>query len=405
MRVGVFIPQVSPQAGGAYTFQESIIEELEKLSRDHEFYIFHYGENNERMNSKVIYIRIDTPPQTGLLSGLIKRIKLKLLRKLKIKIFKNKKALLTSLASTADKFNIELMWFLTPAFEDVSIPYIYTVWDLQHRLQPFFPEVSVTGSTWDSRDQLFSKVLPRATYILTGTDEGKREIMKFYNIDSERIKVLPLPTPSYCFKSSNIYTSDFNNDKPFLFYPAQFWPHKNHIGLLFALKILKEKYSLYFNLVLTGSDKGNLGYIERIIHELDLANDVNIYGFVDFYEIIKLYRSAFALVFPSFFGPDNIPPLEAFVLDCPVIAADVPGARDQLEDAALLVDARNEEEIALAVKKLYENPELRKELILKGKKRALKWTSENYTMSILELIDQFSKYRRCWSNSEKYYHL
>lgn len=71
MRVGVFIPQVSPQAGGAYTFQESIIEELEKLSRDHEFYIFHYGENNERMNSNVKYIRIDTPPQTGLLSGLI----------------------------------------------------------------------------------------------------------------------------------------------------------------------------------------------------------------------------------------------------------------------------------------------------------------------------------------------
>ncbi len=403
MRVGVYIPQSSPYAGGSYSFQESILEELEKYNSNHEIYVFHYNEKKEIRISNLKYIQMIQPAKLSL----IQRIILKLFKLLKITKWRNKskKDLVTSLSSAVDIYNIELMWFLTPAFEDVSIPYIYTVWDLQHRLQPFFPEVSVTGWTWDGREELYSKVLPRATYILTGTEEGKREIMRFYNIDSERIKVLPLPTPSYCFKSSNNFISDFNNDKPFLFYPAQFWPHKNHIGLLFALKILKEKYSLYFNLVLTGSDKGNLGYIESIIHELGLANAVNIYGFVDFDEIIKLYRSAFALVFPSFFGPDNLPPLEAFTLGCPVIAADVPGARDQLGDAALLVDARNEEEIAMAVKKLYENPKFRKELILKGKKRALKWTSENYIMSIQELIDQFSKYRRCWSNKEKYLHL
>jgi glycosyltransferase involved in cell wall biosynthesis len=43
------------------------------------------------------------------------------------------------------------------------------------------------------------------------------------------------------------------------------------------------------------------------------------------------------LRYPSFFGAENLPPLEAFALGCPVIAADMPGAREQLGDAAILV--------------------------------------------------------------------
>ena len=406
MKVGVFIPQFSPQAGGAYSFQESIIDELERFSSNHEIYVFHYNEEKEIKNSNIRYIQlITTPPKPGL----TKRIRLKLLKKLKIskKNAESEECILTSLSSAADEFNIELMWFLTPAFEDVNVPYIYTVWDLQHRLQPFFPEVSMTGWTWAEREQLYSKVLPRATYILTGTEEGKREIMRFYNIDSERIRVLPLPTPSFCFKitNSNNNISDFNNCKPFLFYPAQFWPHKNHIGLLYSLKILKEKYHLHFNLVLTGSDKGNLDYIKNMINELDLVDNVKILGFVDSDELIKIYKSAFALVFPSFFGPDNLPPLEAFAFGCPVIASNVSGANDQLGSAAFLVDMKNEEEIAMAIKTLFDNKTIREELITKGRERALKWKSADYVSSINNILNEFGKYRRCWSNTEKYHHL
>lgn len=405
MKVGVFIPQFSPQAGGAFSFQESIIEELERFNGNHEIYVFHYSEKKEINNSKLRYIQIHITPKPGL----IKRIRLKLLRTLKIpkRRAESEEGVLTSLSSAVDKFNIELMWFLTPAFENVNIPYIYTVWDLQHRLQPFFPEVSISGWTWSEREQLYSKVLPRAAYILTGTEEGRREIIQFYNIDSERIRVLPLPTPSFCFKvdDCNNIVSNFDSGIPFLFYPAQFWPHKNHICLLYSLKLLKEKYELHFNIILTGSDKGNLEYVKKMINELNLEDSVKIYGFVHFDELVRLYRSALALVFPSFFGPDNLPPLEAFALGCPVIASNVPGACDQLGDAAFLVDMRNEEDIAIAVKTLFDNKKVREEMIARGRKRALRWTATDYVKSINDIFNEFSKYRRCWSSSTKYIHL
>jgi len=401
MKVGVFIPQFSPQAGGAYSFQGSIIDELERFKSNHEIFVFHYGEKKEIIKSNLRYIRI-APPQKP---GFKKKVRKKLWKLLKRP--NCEESVPTSLSTAADTFNIELMWFLTPAFENVSIPYIYTVWDLQHRLQPFFPEVSITGWTWDEREQLYSKVLPRATYILTGTEEGKLEIMRFYNIDSERIHVLPLPTPSFCFNINNCndIKSNFDSGMPFLFYPAQFWPHKNHIGLLYSLKILKEKYGLYFNLILTGSDKGNLEYIKYMINELDLEDNVKILGFVNLYELIRLYQSAFALVFPSFFGPDNLPPLEAFAFGCPVIASNVSGANDQLGSAAFLVDMKNEEEIAMAIKTLFDNKTIREELITKGRERALKWKSADYVSSINNILNEFGKYRRCWSNTEKYHHL
>ena len=87
-------------------------------------------------------------------------------------------------------------------------------------------------------------------------------------------------------------------------------------------------------------------------------------------ELIALYKDAFALIFLSFFGPDNLPPLEAFGLGCPVIASNVSGSQEQLSDYAILVDPHNENQVAHAIKTLYEKPEIRKDLIKRGYERA-----------------------------------
>ena len=52
----------------------------------------------------------------------------------------------------------------------------------------------------------------------------------------------------------------------------------------------------------------------------------------------SLYKESIALVMPSYFGPTNIPPLEAFNLGVPVLYSDLPGLKDQVGDAALLLD-------------------------------------------------------------------
>ena len=108
------------------------------------------------------------------------------------------------------------------------------------------------------------------------------------------------------------------------------------------------------------------------------------------------------MVFASFFGPDNIPPLEAFALNCPVIAAQVSGSQYQLAGAAILFDPKSEQDLADKIKKLYSNLNLKTDLIIKGKEKALKWTANEYLQDVIKIIDEFEPIRRCWSNKQVY---
>jgi glycosyltransferase involved in cell wall biosynthesis len=286
-------------------------------------------------------------------------------------------------------------------FVETDIPYIFTILDLQHRLQPWFPEVS-SGGEWASREMHFEKAIRRASTVIVGTEAGKNEVTAFYRISAERIKLIPHPTPSFALIASKDglegVLSKYGIPGGYLLFPAQFWPHKNHVGLLLAVKLLREKYELRFPVVFVGSDPGNRQHVQEVTEELGLSSQVHFLGFVPQEDIVGLYCNAFALIYPTFFGPENLPPLEAFALGCPVIASNVAGAQEQLGDAALLVDPRKEEQIAMAIKRIYDDPALRQTLLELGLKRARQWTGEDYVRSVLAIIDDFEPVRRCWGN-------
>jgi glycosyltransferase involved in cell wall biosynthesis len=128
-----------------------------------------------------------------------------------------------------------------------------------------------------------------------------------------------------------------------------------------------------------------------MIRELGLGSQVHVIGFVPVADLVALYRNAAALIYVSLFGPDNLPPLEAMALGCPVIAADV--AAEQLGDAALLVDATRPEAIADAVKAL---PGARDRLIASGHKRARRFTGDDFVRGVFAQIEELVPYLRCW---------
>ena len=385
MKIGIYIGDSNPEIGGGFSFESTILNALLETKSNHEFYLFSSQKIDIPLKSNIFSIPLyekSNPLQSAYLK--------------KFAIIHNFN-LINRMKKLIQKYNIEIIWFITPEHIPVKIPYITTLWDLAHRVAPFFPEVSVTGWRWEDRENHYLNALPKAAYILTGTSVGKEEIIQFYNIRDERIRVIPFPVPTFALPENVLQTgatTNFNIDKQYLFYPAQFWPHKNHVGLLLALKILYEKYSLDFDLIFTGSDKGNLKYIKKETEELGLSKKVHFLGFVSTDLLINLYKNAFAMVFPTFFGPDNLPPLEAFSLGCPVIASRVEGAEEQLGDAALLFDPKNEEEIAFLVNKLYNDLNLRETLIKSGE----------LGMDIISIIDEFKSYRRCWSKEEVYIH-
>jgi glycosyltransferase involved in cell wall biosynthesis len=266
---------------------------------------------------------------------------------------------------------------------------VTTIWDLQHRLQPFFPEVSQSGE-WEAREQLFTTATRKASLCIVGTNRGKSELQQFYGIDDSRILVNPFPCPQAEAPILDEATEQSRQPPAgtlgaYLLYPAQFWSHKNHIGALYALRELANR-TINLRLVLTGSDKGALASVNTLAKQLGVSDLVVNLGFVSREALAELYRGCFALLFPSYFGPDNIPPLEAMSYRAPVIVADVLGAREQYGDSALYFDPTDYTSMADAVQMLVEVPDLRAKLVLRGSELVSRLTPSIYVDNVEKAI-------------------
>lgn len=391
MRVGVFLEDFSPDVGGGFTIQEDIFRALVEHIDDtqHSFVIF--CRRPEGLESFLTNPRLTAVAFPGTLS---KRVIARAESGLSA-LFENRKRQ-SRLEQLCREAGVEFMWFVGAEAVQIDLPYMAIVWDLQHRLQPWFPEVSANG-TWRHREHFYSEFLRRATMIIAGNDAGRAEIERFYQATSDRIKILPHPTPAFALNSERTdpvaALKRYELKENYVFYPAQFWSHKNHVNLLLALAELKRN-GLDLPVVFVGSDKGNADYVRNFAAQLQL--DVKFLGFVPVEDLIALYRGAFALGYVTFFGPENLPPLEAFALGCPVVASDVSGAREQLGDAALLVNPRDPSHIAAALKSLHDDPQLRQSLIEKGRARAERWTAHDFVQSVFSALDEFESVRRCW---------
>jgi len=400
LKIGIYSGEWRPGSGGGFTFQHELVNEITKANSRHDIFIIG-GRRGELSPGGARYISL-ADYRGNLLPRLVNKAV-----KIATRGFADKKLFEAALDRALKKNNIELVWFVSTAAAKVTVPYIVTVWDLAHRVHPYFPEVSVTGWSWDTRENHYRALLPRAAGIITGTQAGKEEIIKYYQVPDHLVKVVPFPTPSFVLPANDQLTTankELKLPERYLFYPAQFWPHKNHVNLLLAMKILSDKYGMDLKLVLTGADRGNLDYVRKKIMELNIDDRVIILGFVDKDVLTGLYRNAFALVFPTFLGPDNLPPLEAFALGCPVVASEVSGAQEQLGDAAILFDPKNPEDIAHKIKTLYYDPAKREHLIRKGRLRAESWTMRDYVNRVLTFVDEFEPVRRCWSPEKVYIH-
>jgi glycosyltransferase involved in cell wall biosynthesis len=188
-----------------------------------------------------------------------------------------------------------------------------------------------------------------------------------------------------------------STQRRFLFYPAQFWPHKNHVNLILGFAQAVRQHGVDLDLVLCGADKGNRQHLERCIATERMQDRVHIIGFVSRDELVSLYRNAEALTYLSWGGPENLPPLEAFALGCPVIAARIQGADEQLGDAALLVDPAEPAQIAQAIAQLHESPELRAELVRRGLLRAERCSGDDYVRGVFVFLNRFESIARCWA--------
>jgi glycosyltransferase involved in cell wall biosynthesis len=146
-----------------------------------------------------------------------------------------------------------------------------------------------------------------------------------------------------------------------------------------------------------GADKGAKEHMMREANALGVGHRVHTPGFVEQSRLVSLYQHADALLYPSLFGPDNLPPLEAMALGCPVVAARVSGADEQIGKAAVLVDPFDIDAYAEAIRRLRDEPYWRDALVEMGRERARRWTTSQYVLEVLGLIQsRIAPMRALW---------
>ncbi|MEA3420937.1 MAG: glycosyltransferase family 1 protein [Acidobacteriota bacterium] len=303
-------------------------------------------------------------------------------------------------------YGIDLIYFVTPsgyALYTDKYNYIFTVWDLCHRDFMEFPEVR-ENRTFESREAVYQHALTKAVAVIIDSELGKENVIRRYRVDPERVEILPFSPAPETRLDDDAYQAGFVDIKQkyqingdYIYYPAQFWAHKNHVYILKAIALLKEEHDTELYAVFSGSDKDNLNHVLAVAESLEIKHLVKYVGFVPNEEIPYLYKQSLALVMPTYFGPTNLPPLEAFQLGVPVIYSDLPGLREQVGDAALLVDLSNPQSLVNHLLSLLHQPELRKNLIEKGRHQLLQHTDEERWAILESIFDRFSVKLSCWS--------
>jgi glycosyltransferase involved in cell wall biosynthesis len=288
----------------------------------------------------------------------------------------------------------------TPLSFEAGVPYIMAIHDLQHLLQPEFPEVSANGE-WQMREYVFRNGARFATMLLADSQVGKEDILNAYGsygVKEDQVKVLPFLPPPYLERTvspeerARVRTL-YNLPERYLFYPAQFWPHKNHLRIVQALGILKHLHNLEIPVIFSGS-RNNLirekTYQELVTtaREQRIEFLIRYVGYLPAGDMSALYSEAAALVMPTFFGPTNIPVLEAWALGCPVITSNIRGIREQVGDAAALVDPRSSDSIAEGIYKIWTDREYRQTLITRGRIRLDSYTFNDYQRILGDILQE-----------------
>ncbi len=386
IKIGLLL-DAAPRDGGTFQYSISMLKAFEHLSLKG-FEIVVLSTNSEwielisNTNLESVYVK----------KNIFFRLFLKLIDKLNFSLEFEKKILLliNPLARKVKKLKCNLWVF--PAADvwsyKLNVKSLVTIYDLMHRYEKRFPEVFDNG-IYEWREKHYKLIAKNSLAILVDSDVGKQHVVDSYKIDNNKIYTLPYVAPIHILQNLNLenFEKKYPNLNNFIFYPAQYWLHKNHTNLLYAISKLKNKYQDLVVVFVGSTFYNGFKNVEKLIIKLNLRDNVILLDYVPQSEIPIFYKKARCLIMPTYFGPTNIPPLEANALGCPVGISDIYGMREQLGESALYFNPNSIDEIANTIEKLWTDEELCRNLSNLGKNRSKLNNQANFNNTINNIIN------------------
>jgi len=381
IKLGIFCPE--PFLGGEMVYINSIIEVCSEINNIVEIVLFTNQEFScscNRNNISVIIYRPEYPRYSHNSVDRIKKCILHLLEKSKF----------INLARKRLPVDVLIFPYMSYDLLRIKNPYIINPQDLRHKHSASKLTLRSKLSAMAS-DILYRRVMMRASSVVVDSDYNKQDLIKYYNVPEGKMKIIHSLPDITALKSLKEFKQQgrinkYNISDEYIYYPAHLIEAKNHLNLLDALRIIKEKHGEVIPLILSGGKQTLLSRIQE--RAKDYGISVRYLGYIDYTDVILILKKAKALVFASLFDPYALPIWEAFYLGVPVVSSNVCGLPEQVGNAGLLFDPNNINDMAEKIYRIWIDENMRKELVKRGYDRIKNLTLENYAKQWERVIEE-----------------
>ncbi len=379
MRIGInTLVAIPSEIGGAQTYLRKLIEDLAKIDKLNEYFLFvapwnkHLFQVRQKNFQQII---CNIPREFLTIRVLYEQTILPILA------WRNKIDVLHSPASVSP--------FI------LSCPSVLTIHDVTAFM---FPELTppIFRYYWDITFKMSARV---AHLIITVSHSAKKDLVKFLGISEEKIEVIYHGSePETAHLKNKSYLGPAENkgesDAPYILWVGRMYHHKNLTRLLYAYnKLIKTYQGIKHRLVLCGMKGWGYPSFAKTMEDLNLQDKVIFKGYVPDDELKLMYSNASLFAFPSLAEGFGFPILEAMSCGTPVVTSNCGAMAEIAEDAALLVDPYDVDEIAEAMYRVLTDENLRKDLIKKGLERASQFSWERTARETLAVYKKACKKR------------
>jgi len=272
---------------------------------------------------------------------------------------------------------------------------VVTIHDLAFNKFPEYFEKSVR-----LRSQYFTRhAVLKAEKIIAISESTKKDIIEHYNIDAEKIEVIyhgvePVFKSGIDKQRTEDVCSKYGINSLFVLFVGVLQPRKNISQLVSAFKQVLKSGHENMQLVIAG---GKGWMYDQIFNDAKLSGISEKIVFTDYtskQDVICLLNAAKVFVLPSLYEGFGLPILEAMACGTPVIASNVSSMQEIVQDAGILIDPYNQQEITQAILDILNNQNLADELTTKGLKLAESFTWEKTAKKTLDLYLSMLKNRK-----------
>ncbi|ABK62543.1 glycosyltransferase family 4 protein [Clostridium novyi] len=224
--------------------------------------------------------------------------------------------------------------------------------------------------------------------IITVSEYSKKDILKFFPIDPDKIFVTPLAADSiYKPLDKNMCKSllkeKYNITNPFVLYLGGFSARKNVPSLINSFLKVHSSLNDDYNLVIAGARKDLGEYLNKKYSSL--TNKIKFTGFIPQEELPIFYNACDSFVYPSLYEGFGLPPLEAMSCGIPVITSNTTSIPEVVGNSGLLINPYSEDDISNSLVKLLNDKTLQETLSKRSLKQSARFSWQKTAKNTFEV--------------------